>query len=218
MLTPFESLVSQTSLLSPTYWANTHSDTRTTWKCDDDAIQFRAVERTANERSAGVGPADLARERPDSVPHVQPGESVMSTSQSRTERVTRWLPVVLRAVAVTIAAYPAVQKFIEYSSQVGQFAAWGVPWPAVAVPLSGVAELFAVVSLAFGIAGRLGGATLAVTMVVAIAAAGPNPFNVVVLLASVGICVLGTGPYSYWNLSVSDLPEVTRRRGDYARS
>jgi len=103
----------------------------------------------------------------------------MSASQSRAEWFTRWLPLVLRAVAVTTAAYPAVQKFLEYSSQVSQFAAWGVPVPAVAVPLSGVAELFAIVSLAFGIAGRLGGATLGVTMVVAIAAAGPNRFNVV---------------------------------------
>jgi len=91
------------------------------------------------------------------------------------------------------------------------FAAIGVPWPAVAVPLSGVAELFAVASLALGIAGRLGAATLGSTMVVAILAAGTNPFNVLVLLASVGICVLGTGPYSYWSLSVSDLPEVTVR-------
>lgn len=136
----------------------------------------------------------------------------MSANHSHTGWVTRWLPLVLRVLAVAIAAYPAVQKFLAYSSQVSQFAAWGVPWPAVAVPLSGIAELVAVVSLAFGIAGRLGAATLGFTMVVAIAAAGPNPFNVVVLLASVGICALGTGPYSYWTPSISDLPELTTRR------
>lgn len=35
-------------------------------------------------------------------------------------------------------------------------------------------------------------------MAVAIATAGPAPLNVAVLLAALGVLVLGTGPYSLW--------------------
>jgi len=135
----------------------------------------------------------------------------MTSGRSNRGRFIRWLPLVLRVLAVTITVYPAIQKFLAYSSQVDEFAAYGIPWPAVAVSLSGVVELVAVVSLAFGIAGRLGAGTLASTMLVAIAAAGPNPWNVLVLLASAGVCLLGTGPYSYWTLPASTLSGLPAR-------
>lgn len=111
------------------------------------------------------------------------------------------LPVVLRVVAVTIMLYPALWKFLEYSYRVGEFRTYGIPWPEVAVPLTGVIELVAIVSIGLGIAGRLGAGVLVVGMVVAVVAAGPNPFNVLVLFVSAGICLFGTGPYSYWPLS-----------------
>lgn len=135
----------------------------------------------------------------------------MRSGRSSVEWTTRRLPIVLRTLAVTITVVPAVAKFLAYSSQVDAFASYGVPWPAVAVPLVGVVELLAVVSLSFGIAGRLGAGALVVTMLVAVVAAGPSPFNVVVLLASVGVCLLGTGPYSCWNASVTDLSGLPAR-------
>jgi uncharacterized membrane protein YphA (DoxX/SURF4 family) len=119
--------------------------------------------------------------------------------------IARWLPVVLRVIAVTVTLYPAVRKFLEYSYRVQRFASYGIPFPELAVPLSGVVELLAIGSLTIGVAGRLGAGTLVVTMVVAIASAGPNPFSVLVLAASAGIIVTGTGPYSYWDPTLSDL-------------
>lgn len=129
----------------------------------------------------------------------------MSSPRPVRDRVARWLPVVLRVIAVTITAYPAVRKFLEYSYRVNQFASYGMPWPEVAVPVTGVIELLAIVSIGVGIAGRLGAAALVVGMIVAIVAAGPNPFSVLVLLASAGICLLGTGPYSYWSPAYGEL-------------
>lgn len=129
----------------------------------------------------------------------------MSSESPLGGQVGRLLPVFLRVVAVTITLYPAIRKFSEYATQVSQFEAYGIPWPELAVPLSGVIELVAVISIGLGIAGRLGGGALAVVMVVAIVAAGPSPFSVLVLAASAGIVLLGTGPYSYWDPTVQEL-------------
>lgn len=119
--------------------------------------------------------------------------------------IARWFPVVLRVVAVTVTLYPAVRKFLEYSYRVQRFASYGIPFPELAVPLSGIVELLAVGSLTVGVAGRLGAGTLVVTMVVAITSAGPNPFSILVLAVSAGIIVTGTGPYSYWDPTLSEL-------------
>lgn len=146
----------------------------------------------------------------------------MKSVNALKRHVGRFLPGILRALAVTITLYPAVRKFTEYSYRVTQFETYGIPWPELAVPVTGVIELVAIVSIGFGIAARLGGGVLAVGMVVAIVAAGPNPFSVLVLLASLGIVLLGTGPYSYWDPSIEELVRswpindspTTRVRGD----
>jgi len=122
----------------------------------------------------------------------------MSSLISSRSQLKTLLPIVLRLVAIIITLYPAVRKFTEYTYRVSQFEAYGIPWPELAVPLAGVIEIAAVVSIAFGIAGRVGAGLLGGTMVVAIGTAGPNPFSVIVLLASVGLIIIGTGPYSYW--------------------
>ena len=109
-----------------------------------------------------------------------------------------WLPVGLRALCVIGVTPPALAKFLEYSSQVAQFETWGVPVPAVSVLVAGTVELFAVLALALGAAGRLGALALSVVMVVAIFTAGPNPLNVSILLAALGILALGTGRLSLW--------------------
>lgn len=129
----------------------------------------------------------------------------MSPLPSNAGRLRRAVPVCLRLVVVTITLYPAVRKFTEYSYRVAEFQSYGMPWPELTVPLTGVIELAAIVSITFGVAGRLGAGALVVGMIVAIVAAGPNPFNLLVLVASAGLCLLGTGPYSYWNLSVAGL-------------
>ena len=87
------------------------------------------------------------------------------------ERLARWLPVLLRVLVVTATAYPALRKFLEYSYRVEQFRAYGMPWPELAVPVTGVVELVAIVLIAAGVAGRLGAASLVAGMVVAIVAA-----------------------------------------------
>lgn len=134
----------------------------------------------------------------------------MSSTGRFSGSVGRWLPVLLRVVAVTLTAYPAVRKFLEYSYRVQQFASYGIPWPEVAVPVTGLIELVAIALLAAGFAGRLGAGMLVGGMVVVAVTAGPNPFSVAVLLASAGILVLGTGPYSVWDPTVPDLLAETR--------
>jgi uncharacterized membrane protein YphA (DoxX/SURF4 family) len=116
--------------------------------------------------------------------------------------------LLFRVVAVTVTIYPAFRKFFEYSYRVGEFESYGMPFPELAVPVTGVIEIVAMVSIALGIAGRLGGSALAAGMVVAIVAAGPNPASVLVLLASAGIAALGTGPYSYWDPTFGELVET----------
>lgn len=132
------------------------------------------------------------------------GVRAVSSRRALTAAVTRWVPAFLRAIAVSVTAYPAVRKFLRYSARVEQFAKYGLPWPAIAVPLTGSIELVAIVSLAFGIAGRLGAAALVAGMLVAIGTAGPNPASVLVLGASSGILLLGTGLYSYWDPTPSE--------------
>lgn len=119
--------------------------------------------------------------------------------------LSRWLPVVFRVVAVVLTAYPAVRKFTEYPARVDAFEGYGLPFPELAVPFTGIVELVAIVSITFGIAGRLGAGGLAVGMVIAIVAAGPNPFSVLVFVSAVGIAVAGTGPYSSWDPTLGDL-------------
>lgn len=133
----------------------------------------------------------------------------MSDTRPVADSITKWLPIVLRGVAVTVTVYPAIRKFTQYSYRVQEFASYGVPFPELAVPVSGAVELFAVVSIAGGIAGRLGAGSLLVTMVVAVATAGPNLFNGLLLVAAAGILVLGTGPYSYWDPSFGELLDAT---------
>lgn len=127
------------------------------------------------------------------------------TQAPASAKLGRWLPVVCRAVAVLLTAYPAARKFLQYSDRVEQFAAWGFPLAEFAVLLSGVVEIVAILSLAFGIAGRFGAFTLGGTMIVALLTAGPNPFIGLVLVSSIIVVVIGTGPYSYWDPTVTDL-------------
>lgn len=127
------------------------------------------------------------------------------SSTAVSDRLSGWALVLCRVVAVTLTAYPAARKFLEYSDRVAQFREWGVPVPELAVPLSGVIEIVAIISLALGVAGRFGAVALGATMMVALVTAGPNPFIGLVLASAAVIAVFGTGPYSYWDPGVADL-------------
>lgn len=129
----------------------------------------------------------------------------MTTEDDAFGGFTGHLAVLLRVVAVTVTLYPAARKFLEYPYRVAKFEAYGFPYPEVAVPVTGVIEILAVVAIGFGVAGRLGAGALGFGMVVAIVAAGPNPFSVLVLVASAGIVLLGTGPYSYWDPTIREI-------------
>jgi len=129
----------------------------------------------------------------------------MSGLRTVADRMRPMASILMRVVAVTITLYPAIRKFTEYARRVSEFRSYGLPWPELAVPLTGVVEIVAIISIGLGIAGRLGAGALVIGMVVATLAAGPNPFSVLVLLASVGLCLLGTGPYSYWNPALGDV-------------
>ena len=138
--------------------------------------------------------------------------------RQRTNQLRAALAVLLRVIVVTVTAYPALRKFTEYTYRVARFEAYGLPWAELAVPVTGVVEFVAIVAVGFGIAGRLGAGALVVGMLVAIVAAGPNPFNVLVLVASVGIVLLGTGPYSYWDPTNRRLLRSLTPFGDSRRS
>lgn len=127
---------------------------------------------------------------------VQP-ESVSGEQHANPVRAA--FVVLLRMVVVVVTVYPALRAFTEYTHRVATFNSYGMPWPEAVVPVTGVVEFVAIVAVGLGIAGRLGAGALVVGMLVAIFAADPNPFNVLVLIASVGLAVLGTGPYSYWD-------------------
>ncbi len=112
--------------------------------------------------------------------------------------LAKWLPLPLRAVVIALVLTPAVRRFTDYELMVRFFGDRGIPAPEVTVALVGVVEVAAVVLLALGIVGRLIAVPLAADMVMAMAMTGITTDNAVVLLASLGIIVLGTGALSPW--------------------
>jgi uncharacterized membrane protein YphA (DoxX/SURF4 family) len=115
----------------------------------------------------------------------------------------RWLPLVFRFLVVWQLAWPALSKFVLYGSRVGHFRHdYAKPFPDVMVPVVGTFEMAMVIAALFGLAGRLAAVPMLVIMPVAMAAGGINEGNVMVLIGSVGILLLGTGPLSFWNPAV----------------
>lgn len=133
-------------------------------------------------------------------------------------RVARWIPLFCRLIAAMLTTYPAARKFVAYTDRVEQFAVWGVPYPELAVPLSGVVEVVAIVSLVLGIGGRFGALALGGTMIVALLTAGPNVFIALVFVSCIVVVVSGTGPYSYWDPTVAELGRLLRLTGDTERN
>ena len=112
----------------------------------------------------------------------------------------RWLPLTLRFLVVWQLAWPALSKFVLYGSRVEHFRHdYGIPLPEVMVATVGTFEMAMVVAALLGVAGRLAAVPMLVIMPVAMVAGGLNEANALVLFASVGILLLGTGPLSLWN-------------------
>ena len=113
--------------------------------------------------------------------------------------VRTWLPILFRILVAWQLAWPALSKFVLYDSRVEHFRHdYGIPFPEVMVPVVGAFEVIAVIAVLLGVAGRLASIPLVVIMLVAIARAGPEGGNLAVLLGSLGIMLLGTGPFSLW--------------------
>lgn len=111
------------------------------------------------------------------------------------ETLQEWAPIPLRLFLVVLVG-PGSQKLLDYGSQVEFFTELGIPAPELMVPVVGVIELTAAVLIVFGIAGRLGALLVLPVMLTAMATAEVNTFNAAVLVAAVGVLVLGTGRYS----------------------
>lgn len=86
--------------------------------------------------------------------------------------VPAWLPTLCRVVVVGLVAPPGVGKFLGYERSVRNFAAWGIPEPAVAVLLVGAIELAAVLLLVVDRGRLLAVVGLAPVMVVALRTVG----------------------------------------------
>ena len=109
-----------------------------------------------------------------------------------------WVLTTLRLVLAALVAKPALSKFVTYSDSVSFFDAYGIPMPTVMVIVAGLLEIMAVVMLLFGIGGRIAAVLLLPVMLVAILYVGPDWKNLIVLVGSIVILVLGTGSYSLW--------------------
>jgi uncharacterized membrane protein YphA (DoxX/SURF4 family) len=125
--------------------------------------------------------------------------------------VGRDVPLLARLAAVGLTTYPALRKFAQYPERVAQFAAWGLPWPEVAVLVAGTVQVLALVTVGLGVGGRFGASALALVMVVAVSTAGPTPLNGTVFLSAVVVARLGTGRYSVWDPAVSNAVRTVRR-------
>lgn len=135
----------------------------------------------------------------------------MARREGLTTNLRAGLSILARIVAVAVTAAPMLRKFLVYPDMVAQFEVWGLPWPELTVLLAGSVQLLAIATITLGLCGRFGAGSLAVVMVVAMATAGPNPLNGLVFVASVGIAVLGTGPYSLWDPAPSDVTRLAQR-------
>lgn len=108
------------------------------------------------------------------------------------------LPYLLCAIAAYIVYDPALQKFTNHSVMTGFFDNLGFPIPEATVLFVGIVEIAAVLSFIFGIGGRWMALILGIEMLVAMATAGRNDNNTIVLICCIGIMLLGTGERSVW--------------------
>jgi uncharacterized membrane protein YphA (DoxX/SURF4 family) len=78
---------------------------------------------------------------------------------------------------------------------VGFFTSLGLPAPAFLVIAIGIIELLAMLAFITGLGARVMAVVIVIEMLVAMATAGVNANNVVLILSAIGIAALGT-PYA----------------------
>lgn len=116
----------------------------------------------------------------------------------------RGLPaLVLRIAAGVPLVLFGVGKFVDRAAEVRDFQSFGVPLPAIAVPLAGVIELLGGLAVVLGLLTRPAALLVAANLLVALLTAGVNEggtFHLVVgpllLTAMVVIAFVGPGPHS----------------------
>lgn len=165
-------------------------------RCITDIILIAPTQQSL----AHVHQSTIGGTGPDKQASVSPGERAMSVVRTATDdRISAWLPVGLRAVAVLALVPAGLMKFIDYGPQTARFVELGVPAADVMVVVVGLVELVAALGLAFGVASRSAAFVSVQVMLAAIFFVGVVPSNAIVLLTCLGIMVLGPGHYAVWD-------------------
>ncbi len=132
--------------------------------------------------------------------------------------VRRLWPLALRAIVLWQLTWPAASKFLIYEERVRDFEHHGIPNPAAWVPIVGTFEVIAVIAIALGIAARLACLPMLPIMAVAIATAGLESGNAMVLIGCVGIVLFGSGALSLWQPEERWLAHLKSKLTDLHRS
>jgi CDP-diacylglycerol--glycerol-3-phosphate 3-phosphatidyltransferase len=125
--------------------------------------------------------------------------------------LTRWFPLVLRMVVVTLLLGMVISA-LGYGSNLAVLFAWpGVPAPTLMATSTGLLAFVATIMLALGVAGRLTALGLLVAVTADILVTGLYLFNGLLLASAIALLLLGTGALSLWR------PEeviLSRRAGE----
>jgi CDP-diacylglycerol--glycerol-3-phosphate 3-phosphatidyltransferase len=125
--------------------------------------------------------------------------------------LTRWFPLVLRAVVVALMLWIVV-PILRSTSDPGALFAWsGVPAPRFVATAMVLLAVAATVLLALGVAGRLAALALLIAASANILATGLFLFNGFLMASAIALMLLGSGALSCWR------PEdaiLSRRAGE----
>ncbi len=127
-----------------------------------------------------------------------------------------WL-LALRSIVLWQLTWPAASKFLIYEERVRDFEHHGVPNPEVWVAIVGTFEIIAVIAIALGIAARLACLPMLPIMAVAIATAGLESGNAMVLIGCLGIVLFGSGALSLWQPEDHGLAQLKSKLTDLLR-
>jgi len=125
--------------------------------------------------------------------------------------LTRWLPLALRMVVVTLMFWMVISALRNGSDPAALFAWPGIPAPSFSATAIGLLAFAATVMLALGVAGRLAALGLLVAVAANILAAGLYLFNGFLLASAIALLLLGSGALSCWRPEEAIL---SRRAGE----
>jgi CDP-diacylglycerol--glycerol-3-phosphate 3-phosphatidyltransferase len=125
--------------------------------------------------------------------------------------LTRWFPLVLRAVVVALMLWIVVSILRNASSPGVLVAGSDVPAPRFVVIAISLLAVAATVMLALGVAGRLAAMALLIAASANILATGLFPYNGFLLVSAIALMLLGSGALSCWRPEEAVL---SRRAGE----